>query len=220
MTISATIRSAGWVLPRAGGLWDGRENRETNAGGADELFQDVVVGGREVKNYGRFPEGTRSVCSACALGLEGAGYGPEDKLPTAGILAAGFDRTLQQNEAFFRDYVENGRVMGRGNLFIYTLPTSSVAEAAILFGIGGPCLYEEADGDPLPEMVASGCDFLNSGQAELMILLWQDAEVTVCVVLETGEKSGIPVEQFAGSTRELRSPRDVVEYFQGDGARR
>jgi len=41
----------------------------------------------------------------------------------------------------FLDYVQAGRKLGRGSLFIYTLPSSPLAEAAIHFGLQGPVLY-------------------------------------------------------------------------------
>ena len=48
---------------------------------------------------------------------------------------------LSENIRYFDDYVNNGRVSGRGNLFVATLPTIPYCEAAITLGIHGKTAY-------------------------------------------------------------------------------
>ena len=46
-----------------------------------------------------------------------------------------------ENLRFWQDYVQNGRLNGRGGLFVATLPTIPFCEAAIAFGWRGPSAY-------------------------------------------------------------------------------
>ena len=57
--------------------------------------------------------------------------------------------SLQSDLEYFRDYLEGGRTLSRGNLFIYTLPSSPLGEAAIHFGLLGPLLYAASEGNAL-----------------------------------------------------------------------
>lgn len=45
------------------------------------------------------------------------------------------------NALYWRDYVENGRELGRSALFVATLPTTPICEAAITLGIKGSVFY-------------------------------------------------------------------------------
>ena len=95
-----------------------------------------------VKNFARFDEPSRLITLSVALALYDAGIPYiEGKKQDIGILGTNPDGALASNLAYFQDYAEHGRKLGRGNLFIYTLPTSPLAEAAIHFGLQGPLLY-------------------------------------------------------------------------------
>ena len=76
--------------------------------------------------------------------------------------------------AYFQDYVSGGRKLGRGNLFIYTLPTSPAAEAAIHFGLAGPLLY-------VGRSVSAPVDAL---QDSVGILADRLAGVVLCVLVD------------------------------------
>ena len=48
---------------------------------------------------------------------------------------------LQQNRSYFSDYVQYGRQYGKGHLFVGTLPSTPVCEAAIALGFHGAAYY-------------------------------------------------------------------------------
>lgn len=48
---------------------------------------------------------------------------------------------LIQNRAYFSDYVQYGRQYGKGHLFVGTLPSTPVCEAAIALGFHGAAYY-------------------------------------------------------------------------------
>ena len=52
----------------------------------------------------------------------------------------------EQNLNYFNDYREHGRHLGRGHLFVGTLPTTPPCEAAISLKLTGPCFYMDSLG--------------------------------------------------------------------------
>ena len=134
-----------------------------------------------VKNFGRFPDSAKAACAACALVFKAAGltYAKGGRTPIA-LLCAGYQPTADMNEAFFRDYIDGGRTMGRGNLFIYTLPTSPAAEVSIHFGLAGPTLFLQNDEDPEGDLVTAAGQMLAGSQAEKAVCIWQDRDRTRC----------------------------------------
>ncbi len=74
--------------------------------------------------------------------------------------------------------------MGRGNLFIYTLPTSAIAEVSIHFGVTGPSLFIEADVAPFERLLAEASQMLEKAETETAALLWQDKQYTLCTVAD------------------------------------
>ena len=115
------------------------------------------------RNFGRLDNVSKMVCYASALALRDAGESySQDIKKDIGIIGTNTDGSIQSDIDYFKDYVECGRKLSRGNLFIYTLPTSPLAEAAIHFGLQGPLFY-----------ITSGCSYLPLviRTAEEMLLL-------------------------------------------------
>ena len=156
------IKGYGWIKEgqcgcnQKGLLWQYADLRLLCA----ELLKDAVLS-CPVENFGRFDAASRLVALSVALALYDADiHYAKDKKQDIGILGTSPDGALDSNLAYFRDYVEAGRKLGRGNLFIYTLPSSPLAEAAIHFGLQGPILYMRTLEKPEENLLA---------QAELML---------------------------------------------------
>jgi hypothetical protein len=125
-----------------------------------ELLKDAVLA-YPIENFGRFDAASRLVVLSAALSLYDANiHYAKDKKQDIGILGTSPDGALDSNLAYFRDYAQAGRKLGRGNLFIYTLPSSPLAESAIHFGLQGPILYMRNLQKPQDYLLA---------QAELMV---------------------------------------------------
>ena len=107
----------------------------------DQLLKDAVLA-YPIENFGRFNHDSKLAILAIALALYDAKitYVKDKKLDIS-ILGTNTSGALDANLAYFNDYVAHGRTLGRGNLFIYTLPSSPLAEAAIHFGLTGKLLY-------------------------------------------------------------------------------
>lgn len=209
MTIA--LSAAGWVLEDAAGEFSVRGVREYALDAIPDVFRYPI------KNFGRFPASVRETCAACGLAFRAAGvdYARGARLPM-GLIAAGYGATLVANRAFFCDYADSGRVMGRGNLFIYTLPTSPIAEASIHFGLVGPVLYLEADTAPFAELLHGARRMMQAGQAQTMGLIWQGGGTTLCALLSDGSRMppALACESVLEQAEGWRSPRESVDYFR------
>jgi hypothetical protein len=93
----------------------------------------------------------------------------------------------QANIDYFRDYLANGRTLGRGSLFIYTLPTSAAAETAIALGLKGPMFYAEEPARPLHGLLCLADAMLARREASALLVVQSDAGRATCFVLATGD---------------------------------
>ena len=169
-----------------------------------------------VKNIGRFPGHVKSACGACALALKAAGmeYKKNETQKTA-VLTAGYDPTLHINGTFFKDYLDAGRTMGRGNLFIYSLPTGAIAEVSIHFGFSGPALFVESPQAPLKGLLVSADEIMSGKDADSAVLFWQDDRYTICVIAD-GESPAYPflteVEELQRLSADWCRPEEAVRH--------
>jgi 3-oxoacyl-[acyl-carrier-protein] synthase II len=117
------------------------------------------------KNFGRLDKTSKLTCYAVALALKDAGisYMPQ-KRQDIGIVGSGDSGSLQSDIDYFKDYLDCGRTLSRGNLFIYTLPSSPLGEAAIHFGLQGPLLYASAPEKPLLTALTVASEIVLSGE--------------------------------------------------------
>ncbi len=144
-----------------------------------------------VKNIGRFDTLSILTCTVCALALRDAQihYGPGID-HNMGVLATNRDGCIESNEVYFRDYIESGRQLARGNLFIYTLPTSAASEAAIHFGLHGPTVYLSGNDLLLLDALHYAGDMVSRGETESMMVVLSalPAAVALVVTMTTSEE--------------------------------
>lgn len=113
------------------------------------------------KNFGRLDVISVKLCCAVALALKDARIDYyTDKKQETGIIGTNFKGCLQSDIQYFRDYLESGRKMARGSLFIYTLPSSPLGEAAIHFGLQGPLLYVSGFERTLSKALSMAADII------------------------------------------------------------
>ena len=148
----------------------GKQSGAGIAGSVDALFR------HKIDRFGRFDPVSRMTCLACELALQDAGveYSPDTR-QEIGILGAGFEGSLAANAVYFKDYVESGRTLARGNLFVYTLPTSPLGEAAIHFGFQGPIFSLISPTTPLADALEAALLLVKSGDAPAMLVVQADA---------------------------------------------
>jgi hypothetical protein len=138
-----------------------------------------------VENFGRFNHDSKLAVLAIGLALYDAKITyAKDKKQDISILGTNSCGALDANLAYFKDYVANGRILGRGNLFIYTLPSSPLAEAAIHFGLTGELLYAGFLKDSPKELLNYAQGLLKTGSSETMLVVNAGPKVATCVVLQ------------------------------------
>ena len=118
-------------------------------------LQDDSVFLYPVKSFGKYDRVSQMACCVVALAFYDAEMSySESRKQDVGILGTNSDGCLQSNLDFFEDFVRNGRTLGRANLFVYTLPSIPVAEAAIYFKCQGPLLYMTFPKAPVASMLS------------------------------------------------------------------
>jgi len=137
------------------------------------------------RNIGRFNEVALLTLSVAALALRDAGWPADDSAgrPDLGLLVSSPDGSRPANVEYFRDYLAGGRTLGRGNLFIYTLPTSAAAETAIALHLRGPLFYVGAGARPLRDLLCLADGILTRQESTGLLLVQSDAGQAACFVL-------------------------------------
>jgi 3-oxoacyl-[acyl-carrier-protein] synthase II len=122
------------------------------------------------KNFGRIDNVSKMTCYASALALKDAGIEhSQANKQDIGIVGTSDQGSLETDMNYFRDYVDSSRTLARGNLFIYTLPTSSLGEAAIRFGLQGPVLYISASENSLLSVMDTAAEMILLGETPVML---------------------------------------------------
>ena len=76
------------------------------------------------------------------------------------------------------------------NLFIYTLPSSPIGEAAIHFGFLGPVLYAAGEGNALSVVLDMANEMVLADEAPVMLAGKAEADEALFFVMRTGTRSG------------------------------
>ena len=150
--VNAALALALTPFPQAGGVRAAKRELRVAGRGTCSAVSEPPANGAFVRprNFGRFSAESRMAFHAIAHALEEAGLTPDGNgllRSRVGVIACDRAGSGAANRAYFSDYVGSGRVLGRGQLFVYTLPTSVAAECAIACRLTGPLLYvAEPDG--------------------------------------------------------------------------
>jgi 3-oxoacyl-[acyl-carrier-protein] synthase II len=205
---NAVVRGVGWLDEQDWGSVF-RRQRVTygDPAGVPPWKQGELFAGG-IKNVGRFDRATRMTVSACGLALWDAGVSAP--APAVGLIGTNAGGSLLANRSYFEDYLQAGRVMARGNLFIYTLPSSPLAETAIHFGLQGPLLYAGFPGGGVGDVLQAGVDLIGDGTATEMLAVYSDEKEGLAFLIGRQEpedhdiekKPGVRVQKCAGALAE------------------
>ncbi|RJQ13952.1 MAG: hypothetical protein C4560_13245 [Nitrospiraceae bacterium] len=144
------------------------------------------------KNFGRLDSVSKMTCSAIALALKDAGIDcPPESKRDIGTIGSGSSGSLQSDLDYFRDYLDSGRTLSRGNLFIYTLPSSPAGEAAIHFGLQGPVFYIAGPGNSVATALRTASEIILNNEASVMLAGMTGPDSAVYFVLKkTSDAAG------------------------------
>jgi 3-oxoacyl-(acyl-carrier-protein) synthase len=215
--MTTSVYGIGWFTSEGYGCVRSSRRRNFENGEGPASLPKKGIFRHPFKNFGRMDGASRAVAYGVALALQDAGieYSPGKKR-NIGIIGTSREGSLRADIEFFKDYLRSGRTLSRGNLFIYTLPSSPLGEAAIHFGFLGPLLYgADAGGSLLPfldmasEMVAADeAELMLAGQAEedhavyLVIGKERDGQQVLCSlsearsIIESDRRAASIVEKF------------------------
>ncbi|MBN2591442.1 MAG: hypothetical protein JXA96_16370 [Sedimentisphaerales bacterium] len=147
----------------------------------DNLFRETI------KNFGRFEALTQKLFIATTLALRDAGLTNSEQLHEIGLLAINKTGCIASNQRFFQDYLDGGRKLSRANLFIYTLPSSPIAEAAIYFGFRGPLLYIDAMDESMNSEIQTVENLLQTAQAKFVLINLIDEFYQAALIVRIGK---------------------------------
>lgn len=192
------IRAITWFCGEDRGVYSplDRSSEEKSPSFSSSAEVPALIG-RPVKYYARMTAETRCCLCAASLAIKAAKW--DSASEEIGLLCAGSEGGLRANEEYFRDYVANGRTLGRGNLFIYTLPTSALGEVAIALSLTGPCLFIDDGIDPVASLAKHAEQMIFDGEAGGMLCLWSAGDAAVCVAVGPGEAAEFPLPAIAKS---------------------
>jgi 3-oxoacyl-[acyl-carrier-protein] synthase II len=178
------VRGIGWLTQEGYGCVRSglRHAYETDEGVYTLPKKDIFS--HPFKNFGRLDTISKMTAYAVSLALQDAGieYSPLRK-QDLGIVGTNAEGSLQSDKEYFRDYLEGGRTLSRGNLFIYTLPSSPIGEAAIHFGLLGPVVYAASENNALAAALDTAGEMLLAGEAPVMLVGKAEADEAVFFVL-------------------------------------
>lgn len=166
--------------------------------------------GRPIKYYSRMTTEARLCLCAASIALR-AVPNPQSGDREIGLLGAGGEGFLQANQEYFRDYVASGRTMGRGNLFIYTLPTSALGEVAIALSLAGPCMFLQDDSHPLASIIKHTRQIVTDGEADLMLGLWSNTQAALCMAIDA-EPGDNPIAAMLSASKS--NPSQLIQQLQ------
>lgn len=100
-----------------------------------------------------------------------------------GVLGTNEEGCLQSNINYFKDYVDSGRKIARGNLFIHTLSSTPLSETAIAFGCQGPVVYMTFKGNHTALILDQADAMISRGEASELLVVSSAREAAICFVL-------------------------------------
>ena len=214
------ISGIGWVTETMCGCVRKGSNRSyEDIGLLYSWMKKEAIFSYRVKNFGRFDSVSKLTCISIALALHDAGITYfEDSKRDIGIMGTSEAGCLKANLDYFRDYVEAGRTWGRGNLFIYTLPTSRLAEAAIHFGFQGPLLYMRPAHCRFTVLLRNAEGMIAERDTPAMLAMQVDEAEAVCFMMMQ-EKDSSPgmicsIDEAVKAIKQAFRVKDIVETFQ------
>lgn len=189
MTIS--ISGIGWINTEGFGRLKSSKEYKYRSGENIQQLPKHEIFSHPFKNFGRMDTISRVTACAAALALKDAGVeaSQENKTDTA-IIGTSSEGSLRSDLDYFQDYVQGGRTLSRANLFIYTLPSSPLGEAAIHLGCTGPLLFVSEQKSVFPKMIDMAEEMLLYGEADAVLVGRAEQDAGMYMVLKKSDRAG------------------------------
>ncbi len=210
------IAGIGWITQKEYGCVMRQLRRSySEMGSLRSELEDESVLAYPAKGFGKYDLASRMTCCACALALHDAGvpYAAGWK-QEIGILGTNSDGCLQSNVDFFEDFVANGRTLGRAKLFVCTLPSIPVAEAAIYLKCQGPLLYMGFSERRIASLLKQSDRMILRGESAAILAVDACEKDAVCFLLrQAGDvraDSVLGLEEVSDLAETRASPEELI----------
>ena len=125
-----------------------------------------------------------------------------DAVRDTAIIDFGRQGCHEQNIEYFNDYLEHGRHLGRGHLFVGTLATTPPCEAAISLKLTGPCIYMDAF-DRFPVLWDEVSNFFEMPWIKRVMVCRSESGRLTVLLAENGGRTEIPDDSGPESLLQL-----------------
>jgi len=167
----------------------------------------------DINNFGKFKGSSRNICFSVALALHDAGIDCLDKTKTdLGIIGTNQEGCLQSNIDYFKDYVDSGRKIARGNLFIHTLASTPLSETAIAFGCQGPVMYMTFKENHISLTLDQAATMISQGETPRLLVVNGTIQAAICFVLKKVDtEKSLSLKSLKNITDGLLQPSEVID---------
>jgi 3-oxoacyl-(acyl-carrier-protein) synthase len=179
-----SVRGIGWLTQEGYGCIRSELRHVYETGEGAHMLPKMDVFSHPFKNFGRLDAISKMTAYGVSLALQDSGieYSPLRK-QDIGIVGTNAGGSFASDTLYFKDYLAGGRTLSRGNLFIYTLPSSPFGEAAIHFGLLGPVAYVAKENHALTAVLDMAEEMILSNEAPAMLAGIAEANEAVFFVL-------------------------------------
>jgi len=179
-----SVRGIGWLTQEGYGCIRSELRQAYETGEDAHTLPKKGIFSHPYKNFGRLDTISKMTAYGVSLALQDSGieYSPLRK-QDIGIVGTNAEGSLQSDIEYFRDYLAGGRTLSRGNLFIYTLPSSPLGEAAIHFGLLGPIAYVAKEEHALTAVLDMAEEMILTNEAPAMLAGTAEADGAIFFVI-------------------------------------
>ncbi len=209
------INGIGWILKNECGCI--KKNRNLifdNIAEVHGILSDNSIITAKFQGYKRFDDESKKTFCATALAIYDSGI---SDFSGYGIIGTNPNGSLDSNLLYFRDYFKASKTIGRGNLFIYTLPSSPLAESSIAFGLKGPLYYLWSPGNIYEAVLEDAIALIESEETEGLILSLSSNHCVLSLSIIRGEteKSGHVLEKIRNFIKNSDNLEEILSNIRG-----
>jgi 3-oxoacyl-(acyl-carrier-protein) synthase len=156
----------------------------------------------ELSEFKRMSVKSKRSLLGAALALYDAGIIASENSENFAVITGNQECCETENSRYFEDYIKYGRVMGRGNLFVNTLPTTPVAEISMAFKLQGPLYFITAIDNSPATLLQEAALLLATDEADKVMVVIDTPEDIVTLIFASGI-GAIDYSQWQGRGVEL-----------------
>jgi hypothetical protein len=214
------LNGAAWLVDNIAGSF--KKNKKINYTDYKDLQLKLIeleLLKSKIKNLGRFNDIGKEYCLLSLLAFSDTDLNVigSDEKRNIGVIGSDIIAAGKDNEKYFRDYIESGRTLGRGNMFVYTLPSTPLGEVAIVNKLTGPLLYYNFIENPMENLMRQAEILLLEDQYEGMTLLFNDDTGKICFVItkqdSRNSSSKYNFKKLISAMDEHKDVKSMVNYL-------